>query len=134
VRHYRNGQISPAYQIKHREQTPTYHILDLSNRALIEVAEAEQYAGQHKAEHPSGSGSSEQIGYTIHQVTTINKFFSESGETPRKQQGYEKQLGVADKWTKVGQVRPSVEQAHQQRLRYEKLKQLICNSKQQSEP
>jgi hypothetical protein len=77
------------------------------------VAEAEQDACQDKAERPSGSGSSEQIGYAIHQIPTVDKFFAESSKSPREKQRQSEQAAITYEWTKVRKIRPSVKQSNQ---------------------
>jgi hypothetical protein len=106
-------KVPSAYQVKNPKQTPTYHILDLSNRALVVMTKAEKNAGQRQTECPSRSGASEELGYTIHQVTAVNQLFSESGKAPRKQQRYRQHCRISDKWTKVRKVRPLMEVANQ---------------------
>jgi hypothetical protein len=50
------------------------------------VAEAKQYARQDDTKRPSGSGSSEEIGYTIHQIPTVDKLFANSSKSPSEEQ------------------------------------------------
>ena len=133
MRHNWYSQLAPARQIKYCKQKPAYHILDLPNRTLIEVAEAEQYARQNETYRPRCSGSSEEVGYAVHQITPVNEFFPECRKGPGESQSYQQHFGIPDKWAEVGKIGPSVEEVNQKRLCYEQFEQLICKAKRHSQ-